>query len=107
MSCGVGRRCISGPTLLWLWCRPAAIAPIRPLAWESQYAVGAALEKAKKKKSEKNLKPVYQECLVSTDEVSPALEGGDPPISSPLLAGPAPSACQVPFVQARSPFHVL
>ena len=20
--------------LLWLWCRPAAIAPIQPLAWE-------------------------------------------------------------------------
>ena len=22
------------PTLLWLWCRPAAAAPITPLAWE-------------------------------------------------------------------------
>ena len=35
--------------LLWLWCRPVATAPIRPLAWEPPYAAGAALEKAKKK----------------------------------------------------------
>ena len=25
----------SDPALLWLWCRQAAVAPIRPLAWES------------------------------------------------------------------------
>ena len=36
--------------LLWLWSRPAATAPIRPLAWEPPYAVGAALEKAKRQK---------------------------------------------------------
>ena len=34
--------------LLWLWCRLAATAPIRPLAWEPPYAVGAAQEIAKK-----------------------------------------------------------
>jgi len=33
--------------LLWLWCRPAAPAPIRPLAWEPPHAAGEAL-KAKK-----------------------------------------------------------
>ena len=44
MSCGVGHRRGSDPTLLWLWRRPEATAPIRPLAWE------AALEKTKKKK---------------------------------------------------------
>ena len=33
------------PTLLWLWCRPAATAPIRPLAWEPPYALGVALKK--------------------------------------------------------------
>ena len=33
-----------------LWCRLAAAALIRPLAWESPYAVGAALEKAKRQK---------------------------------------------------------
>ena len=40
MSCGVGHRCGSGPTLLWLWHRPAAVALIRPLAWELPYPVG-------------------------------------------------------------------
>ena len=50
MSCGVGRRRGSAPALLWLWCRLAATAPIRPLAWEgsSPYAVGAAQEMAKR-----------------------------------------------------------
>ena len=53
MSCGVGCRHGSDPALLWLWCRPSATAPIRPLAWEPQHATGAALEKAKKKKKRK------------------------------------------------------
>ena len=30
MSCGVGRRCGSDPSLLWLWHSPAAVAPIQP-----------------------------------------------------------------------------
>ena len=47
MSCGVGHRCGSDPELLWLRCRLAATAPIRPLAWELPYAVGAALKKKK------------------------------------------------------------
>ena len=29
---------------LWLWHRPAATAPIRPLAWELPYAAGVALK---------------------------------------------------------------
>jgi len=29
------------------WCRPAATALIRPLAWEPPYATGAALRKKK------------------------------------------------------------
>ena len=36
--------------LLWLWCRLAAIAPIRPPAWEPPYAKGAALKRQKKKR---------------------------------------------------------
>ena len=52
VSYGVGRRCSSDPALLWLWCRLVATAPIRPLAWESPCATGAALEKAKRKKKE-------------------------------------------------------
>ena len=42
-----------GSALLWLWCRLAAIALIRPLAWEPPYAMGAALERLKKKKKKK------------------------------------------------------
>ena len=34
--------------LLWLWCRLAATALIRPVAWEPPYAIGAVLEKAKR-----------------------------------------------------------
>ena len=47
VSCGVGRRRGWDLALLWLWPRPAAAAPIGPLAWESPYAVGVALEKTK------------------------------------------------------------
>ena len=36
------------PALPWLWCRPAAAAPIRPLAWEPPYAVGTTLKRQKK-----------------------------------------------------------
>ena len=53
MRCGVGCRCGSDLTLLWLWYRPAAVALIGPLAWEPAYASGAALKiKKKKKKSQ-------------------------------------------------------
>ena len=56
MSCDVGRRHGSDPELLWLWCRPAATAPIGPLAWEPPYAAGVAQEMAKKKKKKKKKK---------------------------------------------------
>ena len=38
------------PELLWLWHRPAATAPIGPLAWEPPYATGVAPQKAKRQK---------------------------------------------------------
>ena len=61
MSRGVGCRRGSNPALLWLWCRLAASAPIRPLAWEPPYAVGVAQEMAKKKKKKKAKKaPIPQ-----------------------------------------------
>ena len=47
MSCGVGHRCGSDLMLLWLWCRPAAVAQIGPLAWEPPCATGVALKKQK------------------------------------------------------------
>ena len=43
-------RCVKDLALLWLWRRPAATALIRPLAWEPPYAMGVALEKAKRQK---------------------------------------------------------
>ena len=61
MSCGIGHRRGSDPTLLWLWRRPAAIAPIRPLAWEPPYATGVAVEKAKTKKKNKRKENI---CIV-------------------------------------------
>ena len=51
MSCSVGRRLRWDSKLLWLWCRPAAAALIRPLIWEPPYAAGAALKKKEKEKS--------------------------------------------------------
>ena len=50
MSCGVGHRSGTDPELLWLWHRPVAVAPIRPLAWELPYATGTALKRQKEKK---------------------------------------------------------
>jgi len=50
VSCGVGRRHGSDPALLWLWRRPVATAPIRPLAWEPPYAAGVALKSRKRKR---------------------------------------------------------
>ena len=50
MSCGVGHRHGSDPELLWLWRRPAATAPIHPLAWELPYVAPAALKRKIKQK---------------------------------------------------------
>ena len=41
MSSGVSHRHVSDPMLLWLWCRPIAVAPIQPLSWEPPYAAVA------------------------------------------------------------------
>ena len=41
---------ISPLMLLWLWCRPAAIAPTRSLAWEPPYAMGSTLKRQKKER---------------------------------------------------------
>ena len=62
MSCGVGCRCCSDPELLWLWCRPTPVAPIRPLAQEPPYAAGAALEKTEREK--RNLDLSFQKIVI-------------------------------------------
>ena len=58
MLCGAGHRYGSDPVLLWPEGRPAAAAPIGPLAWELPYAAGTALkgQKTKKKKKKKKKK---------------------------------------------------
>ena len=55
MNCGIGHRRGSDPTLLWLWCRLAAIALTQPLAWELPYAEGVAIKKKQKNKQKKTL----------------------------------------------------
>ena len=37
--------------MLWLWPRPAAIALLRPLAWEHPYATGVALRRQTNKQT--------------------------------------------------------
>ena len=60
MSCGVGLR-RGSDLVLQLWHRPAAVAPIRPLAWEPPYAKGVALKRQKKKKkNEKERKRILR-----------------------------------------------
>ena len=67
MSCGVGQGRGSAPTLLWLRCRPVAVAPIQSLAWEPPYAAGSALKsEEKKKRTEKKKKT---ETLGSTEQL--------------------------------------
>jgi len=51
VSCGVDRRRGLDLTLLWLWCRPAAVALIQPLAWELPCATDQALKKAIKEEN--------------------------------------------------------
>ena len=48
-NCGVGQRCSLDLMLLWLWCRPAAITLILPLAWKPPCVSGEALKSKIKK----------------------------------------------------------
>ena len=62
MSCGVGPRHSSDPVLLWLWCRRAAVAPIRPLASELPCAEDAALKSKKHTKTNQKV-PTHRKYL--------------------------------------------
>ena len=78
-SCGVGRRQGSDPVLLWLLRRPAATAPIRPLAWEPPYPNCMTKKKQKKKKKKKKESSIDAPPSVATstcrcDEISPDLK---------------------------------
>ena len=56
MSCGEGHRCCFYLALLWLWRRPAAIAPTGPIALEPLYAISAALKSKKRKRKKERRK---------------------------------------------------
>ena len=55
MSCGVVCRRGLDLVLLWLWCRPAAEVPVRPVAWELPYVGGVSLKRQKKKNIERKV----------------------------------------------------
>ena len=46
----VGCRCDLNLLWLWMWRRPAAAAPVQPLAWEIPYAAGVTIKGKKKKR---------------------------------------------------------
>ena len=60
MNCGVDHRHGSDPELLWLWYRLAAVALIKPLAWEAPYASGAALESKKEKRKKGRIRETFK-----------------------------------------------
>ena len=69
MSCDAVYRQDLDPTLLWLWCRSAATALIRPLAWELLHAKGVALKGQKKKKKRAECLICFCILLQCVDEV--------------------------------------
>ena len=52
MSCGMALKCSLDPALLWQWYRPAAVALIRPLAWELPYATSKTVKNKNKNKKQ-------------------------------------------------------
>ena len=68
MSYGVGHRRGLDLALLWLWRRPVATALIRPLAWESPHAAGAAPEKKGKKTKKKSKDHRSQITITNSNE---------------------------------------
>ena len=71
-----------------LWCRPAAVVPIRPLAWELTYVAGAALKsKQTDKKNYISCESVYFTAInSSTSQYSHVIH-------------------RTPETQCLSPFH--
>ena len=62
---------------LWLWCRLAAAALIRPLALELPYAAGVALKKKKKKMILQHLFQL-EDCALSPTAGLSRMEGVRP-----------------------------
>ena len=62
---------VKDPALLWLWRRLAAVAPIRPLAWEPPHAAGVAIKRKKKKKKRKRNcgVPLVAQCVMNMTRI--------------------------------------
>src|SRR5512135_3547638 len=73
----------SDPALLWLWRRPVATAPNRPLAWEPPYAAGAAQRNSKKTNKQTNKRYLSQSHLQSKDP----LDHMEPLLTTPHREG--------------------
>ena len=73
MSCGVGHRHGSDLEWLWVWHRPVATAPIRPLTWEPPYDSGLALKSQKDKK--KKIRFYHHSLGTSTVLFCPVVRG--------------------------------
>ena len=52
-----------------VWCRPAAAAPIQPLAWELPYAMGVAIKRRRRRKKSQ-AEPDRQTCIQIPDPLS-------------------------------------
>ena len=66
MSCAIGCRCGSTPVLLWLWCKPVAIALIQPPSMETSVCLGCGLKKTKKKKKNpKQVGTTLKQCITT------------------------------------------
>ena len=63
MRYGIDHRCGLDLAWLWLWCEPAATAPIPPVAWEPPYAMGVALKKKNKKQKQKKTRQKQETLL--------------------------------------------
>ena len=98
MSYGVGCRRSLDPTLLWLWRRPAATAPIRPLAWEPPYVVGAALKKVKRQKDKKKKKKVFSKAVFHLETLGDNMS----PVSFLFSQGHPYSLAHDPFFHLQS-----
>ena len=71
--------------LLWLWCRPAAVALIRPLAWELLYAKGAALKRQKGQKKKKESSEIETELKLTFMVTKQVFKGREKNVSHPAL----------------------
>ena len=89
MSCGVGCRCSSDPTLLWPWQRLAATALTGRLAWESPYAASVALKRKKQNKTKKNKKKERKHMIWSSHCGAMGSTASLPHQHTALIPGPA------------------